>query len=307
MPYRLSFGEDPPAALRRCAREQLENAIAALERRRADDPVDAVHAARKSLKKARAVLRLARPELDKRSYRAQNRSLRDAGRAVSAVRDADVMVETVDGLNERFPGQVPERTFTSARERLATQARASRDPHEAGVAELVENLRDAVRRVEEWPLQRADWTTVRQGAIRSYRRARKAGVVAAADPSAANLHEWRKRVKDFWYHQRLLQEAWPTVIGAQAEEAHALSDDLGNDHDLTVLAESLTEVDGPLVATSIDHDEILELAGRRHAELVESALRRGRRLFAEPPKAYGRRVKRYLSAAVSEEPLAAAA
>lgn len=307
MPYRLIFAEDPPAALRRCAREQLEDAIEQLERRRAADPVVAVHEARKSLKKTRAVLRLAQPELDKRSYRRENRSLRDAGRAVSAVRDGDVMVETLDGLRRRYAGQVPAKSFTSVRDSLATQARVGRDFDEAVFAQLVDELKDALRRVEDWPLDRADWATVRRGTIRSYRRAQKAGAVAAAEPTAEHLHEWRKRVKDLWYHERLLEEAWPTVMSAQAEEAHALSDALGDDHDLTVLAQHLTDADSPLAGTSIGRDEVLELSARRRAELVESATRRGRRLFAERPKAYGRRLKRYLDAAASEEPLDAAA
>ena len=307
MPYRLGLAEDPPAALRRCAREQLENAIDQLERRRAADPVESVHEARKSLKKTRAVLRLARCGLAKRSYRSENRSLRDAGRAVSQVRDADVMVETVDALRQRYAGLVPASTFTAVRRRLATEAKAARELDENVVGRLVDDLKDALRRVDDWPLDGIDWKTVRRGAIRSYGRARKAGAVAISDPSAENLHEWRKGVKDLWYHQRLLEEAWPTVMAAQAGEAHALPGALGEDHDLAVLAERLADGGESVAGESIGRDELLELAGRRRAELVDSAVQMRRRLFAESPKAYGRRLKSYLRAAASEEPLAAAA
>jgi len=222
------------------------------------------------------------------------------------VRDADVMVETVDGLRDRFAGVVPATTFTAVRSQLATRARAARKLDEDVVGRLVDDLKDVLRRVEDWPIDSIDWKTIRRGAIRSYCRARKTGDVAAAEPSAENLHEWRKRVKDFWYHQRLLEEAWPTVMAAQAREAHALSEALGDDHDLAVLAEHLAEGDEPLARESIGSDELLELAARRRAELVDSAAQLRRRLFAEPPNAYGRRLKSYLRAAVSEEPLAAA-
>ena len=51
------------------------------------------------------------------------------------------------------------------------------------------------------------------------------------------MHEWRKRVKDLWYHCLLLQDAWKPVMSALADEAHELSDRLGDDHDLAVLLE----------------------------------------------------------------------
>ncbi len=47
------------------------------------------------------------------------------------------------------------------------------------------------------------------------------------------MHEWRKRVKDLWYHVTLLQDAWRPVMSALADEAHELSDRLGDEHDLT--------------------------------------------------------------------------
>jgi len=162
-------------------------------------------------------------------------------------------------------------------------------------------------KVEDWPLEDIGWATARRGAVNSYRRARKAGSVAVERPTAENLHEWRKRVKDHWYHQRLLEEAWPTVLAAQAEEAHALSDALGGEHDLTVLVQRLTGSDGPLSDLGVDGDEVLELVARRRAELAEAATQLGRRIFAESPKAYGRRLKRYVRAAAVEEPLAQAA
>ena len=307
MAFRLGFEEHPAAALRRCAREQLEEAIDQLERRRVEDPVGAVHEARKSLKKTRALLRLIQRDIPKGSYRRENRALRDAGRGVSEVRDADVMVETVDGLKERFAGQVPAKTFTGLRDRLAAQAQAARVLDDGVIAQLVEDLRGALTRLEDWPLDDIGWAKARRGAVRSYRRARKAGAVAAERPTAENLHEWRKRVKDHWYHQRLLEEAWPAVLAAQAEQAHTLSDTLGGDHDLAVLAQRLAEGDGPLSHLSVDGDEVLELVARRRAELAELATQLGRRIFAESPKAYGRRLKRYVRAAAVEEPLAAAA
>ena len=46
--------------LRRCAREQVETAVDQLTAGVKDDPVTAVHEARKALKKSRSLLRLGR-------------------------------------------------------------------------------------------------------------------------------------------------------------------------------------------------------------------------------------------------------
>ena len=52
-------------------------------------PADqAIHDARKRIKKARAGLRLLRAGMSAREYRRENESLRDAGRLLSPVRDS---------------------------------------------------------------------------------------------------------------------------------------------------------------------------------------------------------------------------
>ena len=50
--------------------------------------------------------------------RRENAALRDAARALSATRDADVMIASVDDLSERFAGQLPAKTFKTIRTRF---------------------------------------------------------------------------------------------------------------------------------------------------------------------------------------------
>src|SRR5690348_1257492 len=101
MSYRLQLDVPAPEAVRRVAEERLEKAAGRLSEAHGDDPVKAVHGARKDLKKTRSALRLARPCLPRRVHRHENNALRDLGREMSGGRDADVMVETVDALAER--------------------------------------------------------------------------------------------------------------------------------------------------------------------------------------------------------------
>jgi CHAD domain-containing protein len=127
----------------------------------------------------------------------------------------------------------------------------------------------------------------------TYARGRKAFKTADADPTAEHLHEWRKRVKDLWYQERLLEESWPGVMKAQAKEAKKLSKLLGEDHDLAVLA-SLLHQDPELAALSRD---LLDVIAERRGVLLKRSRALGRRVYAERPKHFARRSSRYLELA----------
>ena len=299
MAYRLSIADDVPSSVRACAREQLADAVAQLEGA-AKDPVTAVHEARKDLKKTRALLRLVRPALGRRAYRAENDALRDAGLALSGARDADVLVETVEQLAAHAAGRLPADLFEALRDALAAEAGA-RPAADSPLPAVIEQLRAAMLRVERWPLEQADWDTVLAGLTRASARGRTAFAVAQATPDPDLLHAWRKRAKDLWYHQRLLAPAWPDVIGAQAEAAHRLTELLGDDHDLAVLAARLAD-DAPPLDPRVDaqRGELRALVAHRSDELRADAVRLGHRVYAESSKAFHRRLARYLELAVAE-------
>lgn len=302
MSYRLDFGDPLPKTLHATAVEQFDDAIAVVRDQLADDPSKSVHEVRKDIKKARSMLRLVRPGIPARTYRRENRRLRDTARGISGARDADVMVETVDKLAERFAGRLPKRAFTTLSGRLAKQAADSGD---VGADSLSDVLAAARERVGTWSLEDCDSATIRAGAVRAYARGRRELAAVEADPSAERLHAWRKRVKDLWYHQRLLRNAWRPPLKALAEESHRLADLLGDDHDLAVLADLLAG--SPAITSdsaTLDRDAFLALVAERRAELQDEALALGRRVYAEKPKAYGRRLERYLESAGAAQPAA---
>lgn len=308
MAYKLSIADDVPSGVRACAREQLAGAVAQLERA-GEDPVDAVHEARKHLKKTRALLRLVRPALGTKAYRRENGALRDAGLALSGARDADVLVETAQKLADRYAGRLSADEFGQLRQALADEATLRRGGGEGAEdrAAVLEALRAAGERIEHWPLEQASWGDVLAGAARAYARGREAFAVARAEPTPEHLHAWRKRAKDLWYHGRLLTPAWPAVLAAQADEAHTLTELLGDDHDLAVLAARLAQPAPLTPAVDADRDALLALVAERSAELQAEATRLGRRLYAESPKAFARRLARYVRTAVEEQRGAAGA
>jgi hypothetical protein len=118
MAYRFEVDERLRDAILRCAGEQLDHAVSELSEGIADDPGAAVHAARKAVKKERSLLRLARGVMSPQQRRRENRALAAAGRGLSDARDAEVMIQTIDRLADRYVGQLPEGTFHAIREQL---------------------------------------------------------------------------------------------------------------------------------------------------------------------------------------------
>jgi CHAD domain-containing protein len=301
MAYQLQPDELVQDGMRRSARELLDRAIDELTARVHDDPVEAVHDARKALKKARSLLRLSRGALDPDERRRENAALRQAGRELSSARDAEVMLDAVDELADRFAGRVPQTTFDAIRRHLE----AERDPArqrllESGLPGQVADQLKAVRaRTDDWTFQLDGWKALEPGLERTYARGRDALEQAQRRPSAENLHDWRKRTKDVWYHLRMLKPVSPGIVGGSAKEADKLSKLLGDDHDLAVLRESLERGAGRL---AVDLDAVFELIDHRREQLQARAFAIGARLDAEPPKRFVRRMHRYWKSSRTRRP-----
>ena len=84
-----------------------------------------------------------------------------------------------------------------------------------------------------------------------------------------------------------------------AQEAHRLSDYLGDDHDLAVLIETLRREE--LVADSATLDLLASLVQARRRELQSLARPVGERIYAEKPGAFVARVHGYWRTAREQE------
>ncbi|HEY3492289.1 MAG TPA: CHAD domain-containing protein [Solirubrobacterales bacterium] len=292
--YRLMARESPSEGIRRIALGRAEKAIEELDRAGdGDGSADAIHAARKDLKKLRAVVRLVRTELGQDLYRAENRRYRDAGRLLARSRDAEVKVETLNALRESFGEELSAEMVAAwlaelERERDEIAKRVADEPDGSHVAEAKAAIEVGREKIVDWRLRDDSWQLVGSGLRRSYRDGRRAMQRTRAEPTTENVHEWRKRTKDLWYQLRILREAWRPVLGETAEQAHELTDLLGKHHDLALLTEDLEdrEPTGDLGAAA-------DAIERRRQELLDDAGDIGARLYAEKPKAFAKRMKSY--------------
>jgi CHAD domain-containing protein len=292
--YRLRGDETVPKGIARIARGRIDHAIEELEGKTDRSSEEAVHEARKDMKKLRALVRLVRDEIGGDVYRRENACFRDAGRELAGVRDADVMLATLADLEERYAGALgPEATGPLRQALEAHKIRTAAGARGPAAAQVVDILTTARRRVGRWPLGQDSFDAVADGLRRVYRRGRRGFRAARTEPTTENLHEWRKRVKDLWYHLTILRDTWRPVMDALADEAHAASERLGDDHDLAVLL-AWAEEHAPESATAL-----APLVERRRAELQADAFAISARLYAEKPRAFVRRLERWWDAAAA--------
>jgi CYTH domain-containing protein/CHAD domain-containing protein len=289
--YRLQGDEDAATGMRRVILGRLEKATERLREAGEDGDAlaEAVHGARKDLKKARAALRLVRDELGEKAFKRENHALRDAARLLSASRDAEVKLATLDALVEGS-GDAPPGAAALWREALVADRDRIVGEEGAPVDDAVAAIDEVAGRAPEWRIRHDGWKLLGPGLDTAYSEGREAFAALADSPGFEAVHDLRKRGKDLWYQVRLLRDAWEPVLDATAEEIHDFTDLLGDHHDLAVLAEDLA---GREQVDPAQRETLKALIEARQSTLLGEARSAGGRIYAEKPKAFGRRLRAY--------------
>ena len=277
MSYRLEATEPVDEGVRRVAGEQIERSLAELSN---DDlgPHEKALAVRKRCKKVRGLIRLVRPVFD--GYADENNAMRDAARSLAGLRDAAAMLNTFDDL---IAGDINPNRFAPVRERLV----ARRDQAaSANVDDALDRFRQAMEkaleRSGEWVIEGEGFEALRDGITRTYGLTQLEMAQAYDIRTPEAFHEWRKRIKYDRYHTRLLADAWELAADDRYEQAKAVSDLLGRDHDLSELATFLGS----------SSDELTSEIKRRQTDLRLRAHGLGKQLYSDAPEEHTRRVER---------------
>jgi CHAD domain-containing protein len=282
--FRLRGDESVASGLERIVRKELRAAIDQLAGM--DVSEDAIHEARKSVKKARAVLQLLSGDLDADGGL---KRLRRAGRLLAPLRDADALLTTARELCARQP--LSERTCNTLRDglrqrqsRLSGSSRSRRANQQAASV-----LKKARRLSKTWKWRKVRASAFVAGVRRSYSDARRAMQAARGRQGAEAFHTWRKRVKTLWYALRLLPRH--QSVGKQLTALEELENWLGEDQNLAVLRARLSSM------TVSGSARVVSLAEQRQRSLRRRALASGGRQFNQRPKEFARRVERGLRVA----------
>ncbi len=287
MPYRFKTNEPVEKGFRRIAREQFDAALAEL----AGSSVGAknVHECRKSLKRLRALVRLAAESVGEGKARRRNKALGGIARLLSDRRDQTVMLDTIAKLSE-------ENTDTAAalaplRASIAKQDAQEAETLDPDIAVRARSLLvQEARKFERAKLAKRGFAALAGGLEASYRYGRKTRKYAYEEPTDENFHELRKAVQWHWRQMSLLSKAWPDEFAARANAARELSQQLGDDHDLAMLVEAASR------STSMSDEQKEAAVGvcRRHQQALRGAAEyQVKRLFVEKPEAFVSRVAAY--------------
>src|SRR5436305_678744 len=114
MAYRLERDESVTQGLIRVMHEEMESASDRLSGKKKITRNEAIHEARNSIKKTRALLRLIRNSIGE-TYQSENARLRDIARRLSAFRDAFAMIKTFDKLKKQYPREMRATSLRSIR------------------------------------------------------------------------------------------------------------------------------------------------------------------------------------------------
>jgi len=285
MPYRIDFDRPLGDEVRRIASELLTEASDLLEKQPAG-PHEAIHDARKNIKRLRALYRLVSVGFPDTAA-AGNDRLRDIGRSLSHFRDSAALVETTEYLES----ETTERQAKAAIRRLEKLLIERRDAiaddeHQIRrtVMEAVQSLGEAAGAVQDFELP-----SLRKQAIaclaHGWRKTAKHAIAAleACDQTSEDepFHELRKRIQDRFMQAALLRSAWSSGMLSIQRQAKALVDLLGHEHDLAMLTLHIDQQEN-LEAT--DRQRVLDAIEAQRQKLQARARADGAEIFNEKPK-----------------------
>lgn len=293
----MSLAMDPTASPRRELTstivgqldDGLERLDALIERPDEVDTEKTVHSVRKRCKEVRGLAQLARPAVGG-SYREFNALVRDAARELSALRDAQALLGTVDTLRSVDPAP----SLDTVHDILGAAAEHT----EGAVLDTPEILRDAHRQLirardlaEGWKLPKG-FEAVEKGLTKTYARGQRALRHAREEGDDESFHDYRKATKQLWYQIRFLSPVAPTVLEPLIDQLDRMSDALGDNNDLAVLVEQLRADPDRFGGRKVVIAATSVIAVHR-VILQQRALRSGATIYAESPGAFGGRIHTY--------------
>lgn len=303
--FRLEPGEPLGDGLKRLSLIEIESAVSRFYDGE-EEFRGAVHEARKTTKRLRAMLRLIRDEIGEKAFRYENTAMRSAGRALSPVRSAAVAVDSVGLITSIYGTLLAPDTFEQLIDRLSIrrdrmEERMMEDPEV--LPRIITIFEKAHRRYAAWPTGpemksiygvgiRDSYEAVGPGLRATYARGREEMVSAYRDGSSSAFHRWRKRVKYLRHQLEILTPLWPEVILGTAITLDRMGELLGEDNDLAEIQQVVRKTPD-LCPNPLERSLLSALAEQRRADLETASRILGRRVYAETPEAVDLRVGAY--------------
>lgn len=302
MAYELIRSESVAESIRRIWAEELAAAIHSMENF-GNEPDKAVHEVRKSIKKIRAVLRLVRKLLGKELFKQENIRYRNIGHMLSHVREAAVMIKTVEKLRKSDRKAMPRTACLHLRKQLlAKQIEVSEGffKNKEAITAVLSALKEAQQNLPDIAIARHSFDELSASIQLVYARGKKAYEQASKQPTIDSFHEFRKEVKILWYHTRLLTPVWQGLMESYAVQLGILSELLGDDHDMGMLYEEIATGQLTFGRRSSADKLLMGIESYRNT-LQQQVHPLAKRIYAEKPKDFIIRLQLYWNIWRTEE------
>lgn len=235
--------ESVSAGLTRVVDELIKSAIARIKQPSTDREED-LHQVRLAIKRLRAILRLLRPLVSKTFFKRENARLRSAARRLARLRDLAVARRTLEQVTDKLASHSQDAAVQEVFESFLAQTPASSrydEDREAALRLAGRALAQTRHAFRVLPLPDRGWNTIEPGLKKLYRQNRTWMKCASSSDKDEDFHEWRKRVKYYFYLLEMLIPMWPSRLGKMVKHLDCLQDKLGKDHDLAVLKSFLVK------------------------------------------------------------------
>jgi CHAD domain-containing protein len=202
----------------------------------------AVHDIRVFMKKARAAVRLLNTQVEDELFIKENPAYREIGRLMTSWRETCVQRKTLKGLKKENPD-----LFTRLDENEKVQALLKKPDAEPLIDESVKArvemiddlLSRALHRLRFYSLGDLDPQLLLKELEKTYITGAQNYLKCRINPKPANLHEFRKRAKDFLYQLYFFRPLNPVIIKGLEKRLYLITLNLGKYNDLSQITSSL--------------------------------------------------------------------
>jgi CHAD domain-containing protein len=203
---------------------------------------NAVHDVRVLMKKAKAVLRITHPQLNKEFGIKEKKVLREIGRIMSPWRDNAVLRKTLKSLKKENPDIFLRLKSNEKINELMKKPVTSTEVPENLVADL-QKIREILRKsgysIRFEPMNNLNPNLLLKELESAYNKVVSNYIISRNKPKQANLHEFRKRSKDFLYQLWFFRPLNPGAIKTLEKKLDSMTRDLGKYNDLAQLIKDI--------------------------------------------------------------------
>jgi hypothetical protein len=258
-----------------------------------------VHQTRSTLTQGRASLRLLRKSIGNRTYHRCNIVMRDAGRQLTAARDAEVLVQTVGQLRRSGDSVEMKRSIKYLAKVFTNEHDALRSPR--GMTRKSRSSMCAVLRKVKAHSKPLD-VVLGEGLVGAYKNCRKAFRRAQKRPTDTNLHEWRKQMKYMFCETEALAPCGRGWLSRLHRHASQMATYLGDDRDLVMLEMRIAGMHGMAarLKSAAPMRELLLRIKPLRVQLQRDAFRLGTKCFSLRPRRFRAQATLALKARVKQ-------